>query len=63
MYKHLILDWKINLLAHSCNSHLNIFLQDGLQALHFAAQNAKVEVIKYLVDTLNVPISATTEVS
>ena len=43
-------------------THLNNFPQDDLQALHLAVIAKKIEVIKYLVETLNVPINITTAV-
>ena len=38
-------------------------LQADLQPLHYAVCAARVEVIRYLVHTLNVPITVTAEVN
>ena len=38
-------------------------LQADLQPLHYAVVAARIEVIKYLVHTLNVPITVTAEVN
>ena len=43
--------------------HFHNFLQADMQSLHFAVITARVEVIKYLVRTVNVPINATAIVS
>ena len=43
--------------------HFNDFLQGDMQSLHLAVITARVEVIKYLVNTVNVPINATAIVS